>query len=126
MRRSVLWCLGASAAAIAIAQVATAQLAEQIGDVVRRGVPVVGVDIGATIPVSDAQELLGPGGAIAPFVGYEMGDSFRFTPILQPQYATFSACSNCTMASITSLTAGARFSFIDEKSEAYVGVQGGG
>ena len=125
MRRSVLRGLGASAVVLAIAQVAGAQLTDGIVDMVKRGVPVVGADIGATIPISNARESIGPGGAIAPFVGYQIGDSFTFTPILQPQYAAFSACEDCTLVSITSLTAGARFSLIDEKSEAYFGAQGG-
>ena len=87
--------------------------------------PVVGADVGATIPISNARELLGPGGAIAPFVGYQIGENFTFTPIFQPQYAAFSACEDCTLVSITSLTAGARFSLNDERSEAYFGAQGG-
>jgi outer membrane protein OmpA-like peptidoglycan-associated protein len=51
--------------------------------------------------------------------------NLAFMPILQPQYAAFSACGDCTMASITSLTAGARLSIYDELSEAYFGAQGG-
>jgi outer membrane protein OmpA-like peptidoglycan-associated protein len=125
MRRSMLRCLGAAAVVIAIAQVAGAQLTDQTVDLVKRGVPVVGADVGATIPISNARESIGPGGAIAPFVGYQIGESFTFMPILQPQYATFSACSDCTLVSITSLTAGARFSLNDERSEAYFGAQGG-
>jgi outer membrane protein OmpA-like peptidoglycan-associated protein len=125
MRRSVLRYLGASAGAITLAQVAAAQLADQIGDLVRHGVPVVGADVGATIPISSARDLLNPGGAIAPFVGYQIGENFTFTPILQPQYAAFSACEDCTLVSITSLTAGARFSLNDERSEVYFGAQGG-
>ena len=126
MRRSVLRCWARLCGAIAIAQVAAAQLVDQIGDQVRHGVPVVGVDVGAAIPISGAREIIDPGGAIAPFVGYQIGigQTFTFTPILQPQYAAFSGC--CSAAtSITSVTAGARFSLNDERSEIYFGAQGG-
>ncbi len=126
MRRSVLRGLGAAAVAIATAQGARAQLANQIGHEITHGVPVVGVDVGATIPISKFQKDADPGGAIAPFVGYQIGHSFAFTPIVQPQFAAFSSGSlSDDWRSITSLTAGARFSLNDERSEAYFGAQGG-
>jgi outer membrane protein OmpA-like peptidoglycan-associated protein len=125
MRRSVLRGLGAAAVVIALAQAASAQLADQLTDYVKTGVPVVGADIGATVPISKFQKTASNGGAIAPFAGYQMGtDSFTFTPILQPQYAAFSGGSD-NLVSVTSLTAGARFSLIDENSEVYFGAQGG-
>jgi outer membrane protein OmpA-like peptidoglycan-associated protein len=125
MRRSVLRILGAAAVVIATAQGGRAQLADQIADQVKNGVPVVGADIGAAIPVSNYQKTAGPGGAIAPFVGYQIGDEFTFTPILQPQFAGFSSCCGDDVASITSLTGGARFSLNDGPAEAYFGAQGG-
>ena len=112
MRRSVLRYLGASAVLIATVQGARAQLADGIADHIKRGVPVVGADVGVTIPVSKAQKVQDPGGAIAPYAGFEipLGLDIAFTPIIQPQYAAF-GCEGCTVYSITSLTAGARFSF---------------
>ena len=85
MRRSVLRSLGAAAVLISAAQGTRAQLAEEIVDQIKAGVPVVGVDVGASIPIGNFQESAKPGGAIAPFVGYQIGDgSFNgltFTPI---------------------------------------------
>ena len=125
MRRSMLRGLGAAAVVIALAHGASAQLADQIVEYVKTGVPVVGADIGATVPISKFQKTASNGGAIAPFAGYQMGtDTFTITPILQPQFAAFSGGGD-TLASVTSLTAGARFSLIDENSEAYFGAQGG-
>jgi outer membrane protein OmpA-like peptidoglycan-associated protein len=129
MRRSVLRGLGAAAVLISAAQGTRAQLAEQIVDQIKAGVPVVGADVGASIPIGNFQETAKPGGAIAPFVGYQIGDGswngFTFTPILQPQFAGFQSCCGDSIASITSITAGARFSLIDTDSEAYFGAQGG-
>lgn len=128
MRRSVLRYLGASAVLIATAQGVGAQLTEGIVDHVRRGAPVVGADVGASIPISNAREFVGPGGAIAPYAGYEIPlfENMVFMPIIQPQYAAFSAkCDGCDIVSITSLTAGARFGIYDEKSFVYFGAQGG-
>ena len=125
MRRSVLRGLGAAALVIGAAHAATAQLAEGIGNYIVHGVPVVGLDVGAAIPISRFQDTARPGGAIAPFVGYQMGGSFTFTPILQPQIAIFSACDCGETPSITSATAGARFAFNDGPGEVYFGAQGG-
>jgi outer membrane protein OmpA-like peptidoglycan-associated protein len=101
-------------------------LVDGIADHIKRGAPVVGADVGVTIPVSKAQKVQDPGGAIAPYAGFEipLGLDIAFTPIIQPQYAAF-GCEGCTVYSITSLTAGARFSLHDENSEAYFGAQGG-
>ena len=132
MRRSVLRCLGASAIAIVTAQGASAQLADGIADRVKSGVPVVGADIGATIPISGFRNSAQEGGGIAPFAGYqitvstELVPGLTITPILQPQFAAFSTSTRGnTLASITSVTAGARFSLNDERSEVYFGAQGG-
>jgi outer membrane protein OmpA-like peptidoglycan-associated protein len=124
MRRSVLRVLGAAAVVIATAQRGGAQLADQIADLVKNGVPVVGADIGAAFPNSKYRNTANPGGAIAPFVGYQIGQDFTFTPIIQPQFAAFSG--NSSVPSITSITAGARFSLNDGPSEVYFGAQGGG
>ena len=117
MRRSVLRSLGAAAVLISAAQETRAQLAEEIVDQIKAGVPVVGVDVGASIPIGNFQETAKPGGAIAPSVGYQIGDgSFNgltFTPILQPQFAGFQSCCGDSVANMTSLSAGARFSLID-------------
>ena len=129
MRRSVLRSLGAAAVLIATAQGTRAQLADQIVDQIKTGVPVVGADVGAAIPIATFQQTAKPGGAIAPFVGYQIGNDalggFTFTPILQPQFAGFQSCCGDSLASVTSITAGARFSLNDTDSEAYFGAQGG-
>jgi outer membrane protein OmpA-like peptidoglycan-associated protein len=125
MRRSVLRSLGAAGVLIATAQGARAQLAGQIGDLVTQGVPVVGADVGVTIPISRFQDSAHVGGSLAPFVGYQMGDSFTVTPLLQPQFAAFAGCCNEAITSVTSLTAGARFSLNDQNTEVYFGAQGG-
>jgi outer membrane protein OmpA-like peptidoglycan-associated protein len=129
MRRSMLRGLGAAAIVSAIAIPAAGQLADDVGKQLAAGVPVLGVDVGATIPISDFQRTADPGGAIAPFVGYQIGvpfiQGFTFTPIFQPQFAAFSTCGCDDLASITSLTAGARFALTDVHSEAYFGAQGG-
>jgi len=126
MRRSVLRILGAAAVVVVTAQRGGAQLADQITDAVKNGVPVVGADIGVALPNSDYRNTANPGGAIAPFVGYQIGQDFAFTPIIQPQFAAFSGGGNNTIPSITSLTAGGRFSLSDGPTEVYFGAQGGG
>ena len=123
MRRSVLRVLGAAVVVIATAQRGRAQLADQIADEVRNGVPVVGADIGVAAPISNYRNTANPGGAIAPFVGYQIGRDFAFTPIIQPQFAAFSG--NSSVPSITSITAGGRFSLNDGPAEAYFNAQGG-
>jgi outer membrane protein OmpA-like peptidoglycan-associated protein len=114
---------------IASAQHASAQLADQLGEQIVHGVPVVGVDVGAAIPISQFQNTASPGGAIAPFVGYEISlpfiTGFTFTPIVQPQFAAFGSCCGDDLASITSIAGGARFALNDGASEAYFGAQGG-
>ena len=111
MRRSVLRSLGAAACVIAIAQNAWAQLADQIGDQIVHGVPLAGVDVGASFPISHFQHSASTGGAIAPYVGYQIGvpiiDGFTFTPIFQPQFAGFGSCCGDDLWSITSVMAGA-------------------
>jgi len=103
-----------------------AQLADQIATQVKEGVPVVGADVSAAIPISKFQDNANPGAAFAPFVGYQIGgDTFAVTPIFQPQFAGFTGCCGHGGRSVTSLTAGARFSLLDTNSEAYFGAQGG-
>ena len=130
MRRSVLRGLGAAAVIIAIAHPVAGQLANQALDQIEAGVPVIGLDVGVTVPLSDYQKTADPGGALAPFVGYQVDlpfiQGFSITPIFQPQFAAFSeAHSGNSVPSITSVTAGARFSLNDVHSEVYFGAQGG-
>jgi outer membrane protein OmpA-like peptidoglycan-associated protein len=130
MRRSVLRSLGAAAFVIAIvAQTAWAQLADQIGEQILHGVPLAGVDVGASFPISHFQSSASPGGAIAPFVGYQIGvpiiEGFTFTPIFQPQFAGFGSCCGDDLWSITSVMAGARFGLHDGASQVYFGAEGG-
>lgn len=128
MRRSVLRILGAAAVLISAAR-GTAQLTDGIVEQIKAGAPVVGADVGVSIPIGNFQHTATPGGAIAPFVGYQIGDGsfngFTFTPIIQPQFAGFGSCCGDDLASITSISAGARFSLIDTASEIYFGAQGG-
>jgi outer membrane protein OmpA-like peptidoglycan-associated protein len=122
----VLWVLGAAAVVIGTAQRGGAQLADQIADEIRNGVPIVGADLGAAVPLSTYQKTANPGGAIAPFVGYQIGRDFAFTPIIQPQLAAFSSCcGGSSVPTITSITAGGRFSLNDGPAEAYFNAQGG-
>src|SRR5262245_26796349 len=128
MRRSVLRYLGASAVLVATVHGVSAQMVDGIVDHVKRGVPVIGADVGVAIPISNARQFIDLGGAIAPYAGFEipLAEGMALTPIIQPQYAAFSAnCPGCDVVSITSLTAGARFSLYDENSEVYFGAQGG-
>lgn len=127
--RRVLRSLAGAALVVASAQGAWAQLADQIGEQIVHGVPVVGVDVGAAIPISHFRETASPGGAIAPFVGWEIGvpivPGLTFTPIIQPQFAAFGSCCGDDLASITSVSGGARFGLNDGASEVYLGAQGG-
>jgi outer membrane protein OmpA-like peptidoglycan-associated protein len=95
----------------------------------RAGEPVVGVDLGAAVPVSRFRSTAEPGGSIAPFAGYRLGNTFTFTPILQPQFAAFqtdvSTDRDSDVTSVFSITAGGRFSLIDENREVYFSTQGG-
>ncbi len=131
MRRSVLAGLSVAAVLTAVAPGVRAQLADQIADQVKAGVPVVGADVCVAAPLSHFQETAKVGAAIAPFVGYQIsGDAIAsgltITPIFQPQFAGFPAgCCGDTVVSVTSVSAGARFSLVDGDAEAYFGAQGG-
>jgi len=118
--------LAVGAVLIASAQPGEAQLGDKIADYVKHGVPVVGADVGAAFPISEFHKTADPGGALAPFVGYQIGGSFAVMPILQGQFAGFTeGGGGGGTPSITSLDGGARFSFFEEDSEVYFGAQGG-
>jgi outer membrane protein OmpA-like peptidoglycan-associated protein len=123
MPRSV--CQWLSAAALLVASVGSAQLADDISNQVTGGVPVVGLDVGAALPISSTQSKgADPGGSIAPWVGWQIGNNagFTLTPLLQMQYAGFTGDDS---PSATSLGAGARASLNDEAAEIYFGAGGG-
>ena len=126
MRRSVLRGLGAAAVITVIAHPAAGQLADQLLQQIKAGVPLVGLDVGATVPLSKFRKSVSEGVALAPFVGYQVDlpfiQGFTITPILQPQSAFF---SHDAVANITSISGGARFSLNDVHSEVYFGAQGG-
>jgi outer membrane protein OmpA-like peptidoglycan-associated protein len=123
MRSNLVWGLSVVAGLLIGASVGQAQLADQIADQIKHGVPVVGIDVGAALPISDFQKTADPGGAVAPFVGYQIGESFTVTPLIQGQFAGFPSCCGGT-ASITSVGGGARFSLNDENTEVYFGAAG--
>ncbi|MGH7790148.1 MAG: OmpA family protein [Candidatus Binatia bacterium] len=112
---------------IGSAQPGEAQLADQIGNEISAGIPVVGVDVGAAIPISTFQQTADPGGSVAPFVAYQIGSGgFAVSPIIQGQFAGFTeGDAGGGTPSITSVAGGLRFSLFDEKAEVYFGAQGG-
>jgi outer membrane protein OmpA-like peptidoglycan-associated protein len=93
------------------------------------GGPVVGVDAGATLPIGTFQRTTDPGGAIAPFVGYQIGKKFAFTPMVQPALFTFSTDverdRDSDVTSIFGILGGGRLSWFDERKEIYFSAQGG-
>ena len=100
------------------------------------GVPVAGVDVGASIPVSTFQRVADPGGTIAPFVGYQFGRHYAFTPIIQPAFFTFvtdleqkpgqpKQDPEDDVTSLFAILGGGRFSLFDDKKEVYFTIQGG-
>ncbi len=127
MRKSVCQWLSA-AAVLLVASEGWAQLAQDIGDEVKGGVPVVGVDVGAALPTSGLQKTSDPGGAIAPWVGWQIGSGtgFTLTPLLQMQYAGFTKGSpgSGDAPSFTSVGGGARASLNDDAAEIYFGAGG--
>jgi outer membrane protein OmpA-like peptidoglycan-associated protein len=97
----------------------------------RAGEPVVGLDLGAALPISTFKQTADPGGSIAPFLGYQFGNrGFAFTPLVQPMYVIFGTNSDVTnqqnrYTTIFAITAGARASLFDEKKEIFLSAQGG-
>lgn len=124
MSRNVCQWLSAAAVLLA-ASLGSAQLSEDISREVKGGIPVVGLDVGAALPTSQTRSNgADPGGSIAPWVGWQIGNNagFTITPLLQMQYAGFTGDDS---PSATSLGGGARFSLNDEAAEIYVGGGGG-
>lgn len=94
------------------------------------GEPIVGLDAGAAIPISDFKQLAEPGAAVAPFVGYRWGESIGIALVAQPQFAMVSSDEDVRkrdddLTSIFSFTAGPRLSVSNESAEAFLSVQGG-
>jgi len=112
--------------------------------------PVVGLDVGAGIPISEFQKVAKPGGVVAPFFGYRLGaENIAITPMIQPQFAFFAAKDQDVTFSnddapvvgdnrivrrktvksdaqtMASFTGGLRLSLYDETREVYLGGQGG-
>ena len=113
-----------AAAMLLLASSGWAQLADDIRNQVTGGVPVVGVDVGAALPISSTRQLADPGGSIAPWVGWQIGSGtgFTLTPLAELQYAGFTGDG---APSATSLGGGARASLNDENAEIYFGAGGG-
>ncbi|MFN8641459.1 MAG: OmpA family protein [Candidatus Binatia bacterium] len=113
-----------AAAVLFVASAGSAQLADDIKNAVTAGVPVVGADVGAALPISSTRQQADPGGSIAPWVGWQIGSGtgFTLTPLAQFQYAGFTGDGS---PSATSLGGGARASLNDENAEIYVGAGGG-
>ncbi|MBX3023557.1 OmpA family protein [bacterium] len=119
------WLSGA--AVLLVASAAWAQLAQDITDAVKDGVPVVGLDVGAALPISSFRSSGDPGGSVSPWVGWQIGSGagFTITPVLQAQYAGFTkSSSNNDAPSFTSLGGGARAALNDEAAEIYFGAGG--
>jgi len=91
--------------------------------------PIVGIDVGAALPISDFRDTADPGGAIAPFVGYRIGHSIALIPMIQPQLVALAtdddAPSGGDVTSLFSITAGGRLSLSEGSQEVYIGAQGG-
>ena len=117
MKKHVLWGLGG------------AWLASVLNVGIAAAYPFAGIDLGATIPISDFRKTADPGGAVAPYVGYRLfgvGNVLDVSLLAQPQAAFFSADNfNDNNSSVMSLTGGARFSLRNEHLEAHFSPQGG-
>jgi outer membrane protein OmpA-like peptidoglycan-associated protein len=118
------WLCGA--AVLLVASAGWAQLASDISNQITGGVPVIGVDVGAALPISGLQKTADPGGSIAPWVGWQIGNNagFNITPLVQAQYAGFTKGSSSSAPSFTSVGGGARASLNDEAAEIYLGAGG--
>lgn len=114
-----------------------------------RSGPVVGVDIGPAIPISNFQKVARVGGTVGPFLGYRLGsENIAITPMIQPQFSFFPAKDQnvtftnadapmingrvvrqkivkSTSQNLFSITGGLRISLYDETREIYLGGQGG-
>jgi len=125
-RTAIRWLV--AMAMLLAAQPGRAQLLDDIKNQITSGGPVVGADVGAAIPISDFQSSADPGGSIAPFVGWQIGNGtgFTITPIIQGQFAGFTEDESAGgTPTITSAHGGARFSLNDEAVEIYFGAVGG-
>lgn len=95
----------------------------------RAGEPVVGLDVGAAIPIAKFQNTASPGGAISPWVGYRFGDGFAFTPFVSLQYTAFETAVESRpeddITTLLSVGGGGRFSLGDEHKEIFFSAQGG-
>ena len=117
-----------AAAVLLVASAGWAQLASDISNEVIGGVPVVGVDVGAAIPISGFQKTADPGGSVAPWFGWQIGNNagFNITPLVQAQFAGFTkGSSGSGTPSFTSLGGGARASLNEDAAEIYFGAGGG-
>jgi len=115
-------------AVLLVAPVGQAQLADDIAKQITSGGPVVAVDVGAALPISDFRKSADPGGSIAPFIGWQIGNGkgFTITPLIQGQFAGFTeGGAGGGTPTITSAHGGARFSLNDENTEIYFGAVGG-
>jgi len=119
----------AMGAALLGAATASAQLAGQIGDQITGGVPIIGANVGAALPISDFRKSADPGGAIAPFIGWQIGDlgGFTITPLLEAQYAglTEGGSQGDGTPGVVSTGGGARAALNDEHAEVFFGMGGG-
>ena len=116
------------AAVLLITSTGRAQLAQEIHDELNSGGPVIGIDVGAAIPISGLRSSADPGGAIAPWVGWQIGSGkgFTLTPVVQFQWVGFTASeSSSDGPSLTSLGGGARAAMHDDAAEIYFGAGGG-
>jgi outer membrane protein OmpA-like peptidoglycan-associated protein len=95
----------------------------------RAGEPAVGLDVGAAIPIDKFQDTADPGGALSPWVGYQFGDAYAFTPFVSVQYSAFQTAveenKDADITSLFSVGGGGRFSLRDEHKEVFFSAQGG-
>ncbi|MFQ5667082.1 MAG: OmpA family protein [Candidatus Binatia bacterium] len=93
--------------------------------------PVAGLDIGAAVPTEKFRRSADVGGAIAPFAGYRFDvlDGFAISLLGQPQLAAFPTDVDREpendATTIFSLTAGPRFSLLNDRAEVFFSAQGG-
>ncbi len=94
------------------------------------GGPLVGVELAPSFPTKKFRNSVDTGGSIAPYAGYEFGDTVRLGIIAQPQFAGFPIDhprlnSSDDMEGIFSFTVGPRLSIGTEGKEGWVGGGGG-
>lgn len=102
----------------------------QVGDISRsitNGVPVIGADIGAAIPISDFRDSADPGGSIMPFLGWQLGSGRGFTlmPMARGQFIGFTESNDKGTPTLASGGGALRASLNDEETEIYVDGGGG-